>query len=605
MPGVLGNVKIGNAKACLQEFADMLQVMTFQEGYLNKQYVNESNGTALGVVSLGVLPDQPFLRDTKNTVTILDGEIYSFGEVGQKNEDVAEACAKNDKSFFRGLRGDFSIVCFNAQKKKLYIVSDKFGLKPIYYSLCRQGLSFASEVKALLQMPGVAKKRNLQALSDFYRFGFVLGAKTLFENILLLPPASVLKYDLQLDQVEIEPYWELTEIFPAQDNSCAFDEKKVVENFSLAVARRLSSLDKVGISLSGGLDSRAILAAMGSKSRGTPSYTLGLPGCQDQILSAELSAIAGTKHDFLEIGPEDLGDFQTMAETLVCLSDGFYHPHESTEKIALDYFKKAPFKIVLRGHGGEIAKASLAYPVQVSPEVMQGTGCFNVVDYIYSRANLVARDITFPQLFSGKYINAIEEGARTSLNESLFPLNGRLKAADMCIFFYINEWIRRQVVASLSIFRTQLEIRLPYLDEDFLESLLQLPVSKRHSGEVHVQIVRSCMPELLKVKNSNTGSPLDAGKLRLFLTEKCNAILKRLSVSGFRHYTEFQQWQREQFRTSIENILFAEQTLDRGMYRRSGLRNVFDLHVSGKKNYAHFLGTAVGLELWHRNFIDV
>ena len=123
------------------------------------------------------------------------------------------------------------------------------------------------------------------------------------------------------------------------------------------------------------------------------------------------------------------------------------------------------------------------------------------------------------------------------------------------------------------------------------------------SGEVAVMIKRF-FPAMIKVVNSNTGASLDAGKTRLFLADKFNAVMKRLSLPGFRHYTEFQKWQREHFRASIEHIIFSQRTLERGLYRPEGLREVFDSHVSGSRNYAHLLGTIVGLELWYRNFID-
>ena len=112
------------------------------------------------------------------------------------------------------------------------------------------------------------------------------------------------------------------------------------------------------------------------------------------------------------------------------------------------------------------------------------------------------------------------------------------------------------------------------------------------------------MPALLKVPDSNTGAPLDAGPARLFVTDKFNAVMKRLSVRGFRHYTEFQKWHRSGFLEISRRIVFDDRTAARGLYRMDHMRTVFDAHASGAGDYGHLLGTIVGLELWYREFVD-
>ena len=112
------------------------------------------------------------------------------------------------------------------------------------------------------------------------------------------------------------------------------------------------------------------------------------------------------------------------------------------------------------------------------------------------------------------------------------------------------------------------------------------------------------MPDLIRIPNSNTGAPLDAGALRLFVSDKFSSLMKRLGVMGFRHYTEFQEWHRNAFRDSSQKIIFSEQTGERKLYDMDYLQFIFEWHTSGKKNYGHLLGTIVGLELWFRNFVD-
>jgi asparagine synthase (glutamine-hydrolysing) len=282
---------------------------------------------------------------------------------------------------------------------------------------------------------------------------------------------------------------------------------------------------------------------------------------------------------------------------MIWLSDGMYHPHESTEMVALDYFKRAPFKILLRGHGGEMAKAALAYPVMVKPEVYKLNRGDQVLDYIFNVTNLVLRDIDPVGLFTPDCYLHMKGAARQSLIESCASVSEKLAPADVCLFYYINEHIRRQVVASLEIFRSQIEVRMPYVDEAFLKLLLQLEPQKRNTGEIHFELIKRCMPELIKVPNSNTGAALDANRFQLFILDKFHSVMKRLSIFGFRHYTEFQDWYRKSYKFTVEKMLFSQMITENRIFNDDYLRSIFIQHTSGNKNYAHLLGTAIGLKM--------
>jgi asparagine synthase (glutamine-hydrolysing) len=343
---------------------------------------------------------------------------------------------------------------------------------------------------------------------------------------------------------------------------------------------------------------------MGKDAEGIYSYTLGLPGCADQKLAERMAGVTGTRHTFIPLEKSYLQNFNNMAARMIVLSDGMYHPHESTEMLALDYFKHANFKILLRGHGGEIAKAALAYPVMVRPQVHQIKTSDEILSYILNITNLVIRDIPHDALFSPFFKDIMAASPSNSLKSSIGEVSHWLAPADVCIYYYINEHIRRQVVASLEIFRNLIEIRLPYIDENFLKYLLLLPVNERNRGEIHRRLIQKCKPELIKIPDSNTGAPLDAGPAKLFLKDKFNSLMKKLSVRGFRHYTEFQNWHRKGFKESSQQIIFNDKTESRGLYNMDYLKSVFNLHISGEKDYAHLLGTIVGIELWYRQFVD-
>jgi asparagine synthase (glutamine-hydrolysing) len=384
------------------------------------------------------------------------------------------------------------------------------------------------------------------------------------------------------------------------------DLESVADAFYEAVQKRSSDIgtSRMGLSLSGGLDSRAILAGLGDKACQIRSYTLGLSGCADQRLAFKMAKIAGTAHAFVPIKKEDLENFEELARLMVFLSDGLYHPHESTERVALNYLATDPFDIMLRGHGGEIAKASLAYPFQASSSMHDCTP-EEIVEGLYVAASLGKQDMNWKTVFNDSIADEIIHYGAGSLEAAAQPaVSAGLVPEDICVFLYISQWIPRQVVASLALFRSKVNIRLPYLDRNFLELLLQLPVHDRWNGEFHRFFVKKYAADLARVPDSNTGAPLTAGVTRLWFTDKVNSVLRRVNMPGFRHYTDFQSWQRRYFSGITEEILFDSKSLSRNYYDPKGLRAIFDLHVANKKNYAHFLGTAVAIELWHRIFLE-
>ena len=606
MPGIAGICKKAGQDILVQIQSSMLNELNHSKACNVQSYCDVDSGFAFGAVlhEFAGFHEGNLQDSDADCMIIIDGEFYPLEKNQASAEDLRECIRNTNIEGFTLLSGVFSAAGFDRKQQRMTLVSDKFGLKPLYYTVLADGLAFASEIKSLLKIEGISKSINPQSFSDFFHFGFTLGAKTPFHDIHLLAPGTVLIYDMGKERLEKFKYFKLDSLFSEggmYDAGLRLED--VSESFVDAVQGRMNH-GQMGISLSGGLDSRAILAAMKQGAKGILSYTLGLSGCHDEILAGRMSKASGTIHSMLTLGPDYLGDFKEMAQTLIYYSDGLYHPHESTEKLALDFFKKSSIKYLFRGHGGEIAKAALAYPIQVDSTVGHLKGTDSVLDYIGKSAALVSRGVSLPDMLEPRFYKELNGGWQQSLKDTAVEIEINIAPEDLCIYFYIYEWVRRQVVASLSIFRSHIEIRLPYLDEHFLAMLLKLPVELRSRGEVQKMIVEKCMPALCRIPDSNTGAPLSAGKVRLYVTDKFNSAMRRLSLPGFRHYTEYEKWQRNEFKESMEEIIFNEQSLDRKIYIPETLRKIFDDHVSGKSNHAHLLGTVAGLELWFRTFVD-
>lgn len=607
MPGIFGAYKLNTAKNLKKVTEEMAAAMNPHNSLRVDQYYDDTIKLCMGRVSLGIFNpvDQPVKDSKGNYLILFHGELYDKSGsltdpeyVLKKYEEKGDHCASE-------LNGIFHFIIFDRLLNTIKLFSDKFGLQPLYYAHTSDGFFLGGEIKAILVNKSVSKQPDYHTFGDFLRFGHPLGQKTLFQEIKQVGPGEVLTFHLNDNKYSIEKYWKLDDLFSENGNyNSSLSIHQVVEQLIHSIDARSGGLNHIGLSLSGGLDSRGILAGLKNRAKGIRSYTLGLPGCSDQKLAERMSLIAGTKHEFITLDDRYIEDFEQMALKMIYLSDGLYHPRESTEILALEYFKRCDFKILLRGHGGEIAKAALAHPVMVNQKVISCSNSDEILSVIFNMANLVIRDIDMDKLYSPDYREIMKNGPEKSLKQSCGEISTHIAPADVCIYYYINEHIRRQVVSSLEIFKTQIETRMPYVDETYIRQLLKLPLQSRYDGQIHFELIKKCMPQLVKIPNSNTGAPLDAGKTRLFVTDKFNSVMKRLSITGFRHYTEFNKWHREGFKESIRKILFNGQLADRGLYNIDHLKYLYEQHLSGEKNYGAFIGTVVGLELWQRSFSD-
>lgn len=550
------------------------------------------------------IPMQLVSSDADEVTCLILGDVYGFSAaiLLQRYMDQGISCLEK-----LDIDGIFFCTILDKRNRKMHLVSDPFGLFPLYYAQDPDKFIFATGIKGILSAPDFKINIDKTTFFDFWTYGFALGDKTPVENIKLLPGGSSLTLDLSTCCFEINRYLRLEDLFTSSAaESQSTTMESVVDLFHAAVRKRSTDINtsRMGISLSGGLDSRAILAGLGDTAKNVRSYTLGLPGCADQHLALRMAKATGSDHDFVPISKDDLTDFESLAKFMVFLSDGLYHPHESTERVALNYLASDPFDTMLRGHGGELAKASLAYPFQATV-AMQKSSPEETLKNLFLAASLGKQDIDWKVVFTESIAAEINNYGAQSLQVAATPaIEAGLVPADLCVYLYLSQWIPRQVVASLALFRSRVNVRLPYLDRNFLESLLRLPIDDRWDGRFHRVFVNKYAEKLTRIPDANTGAPLNAGAARLWITDKANSVLRRVGMPGFRHYTDFQSWQRKYFSSITEDILFSQKSLSRNFYNPEGLRQIFDLHVSGRKSYAHFLGTAVAIELWHRIFLE-
>jgi len=235
--------------------------------------VRHDKGLNLGMNRLAIndLTKGLFPMRYKHYVMIFNGEIYNYSEL--KNNLFQKGIklkTRNDgevilplldlykEKAFKLLEGMFAIAIFDTRKKKLILIRDKFGEKPLYYFYKNGYFSFASELKALIFDKKVNFKINLNSLNEYLQQGFAFGNKSFVKGVKKLNPGCFLEYDLKSQKIKKESYWQLR----IQSGFEKIPEFILIDELELklkeAIRKRLLSDVEIGCFLSGGIDSSMI-----------------------------------------------------------------------------------------------------------------------------------------------------------------------------------------------------------------------------------------------------------------------------------------------------------------------------------------------------------
>lgn len=291
---------------------------------------NEKKNVLLGhrrlsVIDLSDEAAQPMHYLGRYTI-IHNGEIYNYPELKEELQKkgysfrtksdtevilAAYDCWQDDcVQYFDGM---FSFAIWDEKEQELFAARDRFGEKPFFYQHGSRQFLFASEIKALWAS-GIERQANLKMLFNFITIGYVDNPsrpeETFFENIFKLPPASLLYYVPARDELTIEKYWDIDP--DAQDKTITDNIaiEKFSELFTISVQRRLRSDVSVGTSLSGGLDSSSIAAAISKHGSGQrhSAFTASFAGFEkdETAFAKQVSDSFGLSHHVVSVDAKNM-----------------------------------------------------------------------------------------------------------------------------------------------------------------------------------------------------------------------------------------------------------------------------------------------------------
>lgn len=482
----------------------------------------------LSIIDLSETGKQPMFSNTKNECIVLNGEIYGYLDLKKKYADypyrgtsdtevILAMYQSVGKDLLAQLPGMFAFAIWNGEEQELFCARDRFGEKPFYYAMGKNGeFIFASEIKALLASGLIVPKVNQEALFHFLQYGYVNTYQSIYSNIYTLPPAHYLTYSK--GKIEVKRYYSI----PKKDVQINLHDAK--EEFSHllknAVKKQLVADVEVGSFLSGGLDSSTIVAMVNKFKPKQTTLSFGYSGENSELKFAEeIAQKYETNH--IEIH-ENRGD---IAADLLKISPYFDEPFADmsyTPQFKICQAAARHLKVVLGGDvGDELFGGYNFYTVEQKLRNhfsygnilvkfgLQQFGKFKETSYL-TRQNIAHKNIldfhqnTVRNYFTPKEIKSL--GIRSKYHQEYSfiadpdSLNDIMRT-DLEKYVPGNMLVKSDRMAMAN----SLEVRTPFLDKDFAEFCIQLPENLKLDSTQDKIILRETMKNYWTESIQNRG----------------------------------------------------------------------------------------------------
>jgi asparagine synthase (glutamine-hydrolysing) len=587
-------------------------------------------GVGLGMRRLSIVDlaggQQPFQSEDGAIQLVANGEIYNFdvvkrdleacGHVFRSRSDIevlVHAYEQYGEEFLRRIRGMFALALWDGRTRTLLAARDRAGEKPLYYAATPRGLFLASEIKALLVRAEVPRALDVEAVDQFLTYEYIIAPRTIFAGIRKLPAAHYLIY--RDGEVTTRRYWDAADV-AVRPWSEAEAAAALREKLRDAVAGQMMADVPLGVFLSGGIDSSAVVALMREASPpGTEINTFSMgfeDGSYNELPYArEVARRFATRHREGTVTP----DLVKLFEQLVVHLDEPFADVSLFPTYLVSQIARAHVKVVLAGDGGDelfggydtyIAQAAAARLERVLPAfgrqavgrlaallppTTKKKGLVNKVRRFAQGMSDAPADIAqyrwmtfldarakhrlyrpeFRQALAGsdvyRPVRDALQGARTDdlLNRQLY--------ADLCIYLADDILVK---VDRMSM-ATSLETRAPFLDAGVMELAFSMP------GD-------------LKIRN---------GERKYILKRALRDVLPPTILTrrkeGFS--IPMKNWLRGDLRPMMDSLLAPDRLARHGLFEPQEVRRLIDEHAVGRANHAHVLFPLMVFERWGVEFL--
>lgn len=606
MPGIFGIIRKTSHEKNKRDLDVMLQCMLHESFYSSGKYFNDQLGVYAGWICHkdSFCDCMPVWNEAKNILLIFFGENFTdskvLNQLKVKNHEFDNSNAsylihlyeEKGIDFLLELNGLFSGVLIDLQLQKVILFNDRYGLSRIYHHENKEGFYFASEAKALLKILPVLRQLNFTGLAETLSCGCVLQNRTLFSEIKLLPGGSKWTFTRN-SLIQKENYFN-----PEQwENQILLDSEsyyeKLKETFIRILPRYFQHRQQMGMSLTGGLDGRMIMAWANLIRGKLPCYTFGSTyhESRDVKIARQVAGLCHQPHNSIEVGAQLFKKFPNLAEKTIYISDGTMNVSGAVE-LFVNMIARQIAPIRLTGnYGSEIVRGNVAF----------GPGSIN------------------KQLWTPEFEKNIQAASLTYLKESKCQK----------LTFIAFKQVPWHHYSRFAVEQSQLTLRSPYLDNDLVSLMYQVPNDQLTSKIHSLRLIAEGNPDLAKI-------PTDRGLLYKplpFLTKLQNHYaeftvkaeyaydygmpqwlafidnlfnfmhFERLFLGKHKFY-HFRIWYRDALADYVKAILLDNRTLKRPYLNRKVLECIVNDHTKGYRNYATEITQILTLELIQRLLIE-
>ncbi len=628
MCGILG-IKSSTNAVENHRLVIMRDTMPYRGPDSNGLWFDEEEKIGLAHLRLSILDPtpaghQPREERSHNFVISYNGEVYNYLEIraeletkgytfetGSDTEVVLKAYIEYGVDCLQHFNGMFAIAIWDGNKKELFLARDRLGIKPLYYLQNNDEFIFASETKAILKGLDTNPALNVQLIDSYMSFGYIPGENTLHQGIKRLMPGhyAVLKCDNSQEQtLKITQYWDLK--FDNKDQDKGFDyyvdgSKKLLDS---AIDLRLRSDVPLGIFLSGGIDSSAIVGLLAERvDEPLKTFSIGYDfgkGFDETPYAKIIADKFKTDHHEIKITP---AQFKEFIPEYIALMD-----EPVTEAAAISLFfvaklAKEKVTVALSGEGSDEIFAG--YDLYQYMNVLDkyravvgqtGSNFFaGISNKVLGKSHKISKYLTmatlpiekrykgmstYPEhekeaLYKSEFKAEIEKENQVSSRDytkSLFENTKNEDALSKMLYFDTKTWLVDDLLikADRMSMAASLELRVPFLDYRLVEFAATIP--SKH-----------------KIKKGEGKYPLK----KMMEGILPNDIIYRKKM-GFP--TPLKLMFQNELRSYAENLLLSSETILHKFFKKSRIEQLIQEHNNDKYDHHKTLWQLVVLEEWLR-----
>jgi asparagine synthase (glutamine-hydrolysing) len=605
VPGIVGLItKMPRAWAEAQ-LQRMVEALRHESFYVTGTWIDESLGVYVGWAARenSFSDGMPIHNERNDVVLVFSGEDYPEPGTARRLKERGHECAadgpaylvhlyEEDSCFPKNLNGRFHGLVVDRAQGTASLFNDRYGMHRLYYHESKDAFYFAAEAKAILTVRSELRTADLKSLGEFVACGCVLENRTLFKDIHVLPGGSA--WTFRSGSIEKRS----TYFAPREwEQQSTLDSESYYQGlrdaFSRNLPRYFNGERPTGISLTGGLDTRMIMAWQKASAGALLSYTFGgsYRECHDVVVARQVARVCQQPHSVITVGDEFLSRFPHYAERSLYLTDACVDVSRSSDLFVSEKARGiAPVKLV-GTYGSELIRHAR----------------------MFKPAGLTAGLIR-PELLSHVHQARSTYAALIKEHPVTFAA------------FRQSPWYHYGVIA---LEQTQLTVRAPFLDNDVVQAIFRASDTDSRDTDVRLRLIHDGNGALGQIPSDrgvvgNSRNPLamvSRGLLEFSfkaeyaydygMPQKVSRIdhffsplrLERLFL-GRHKLCHYRVWYRDTLSSYVREMLLDRRTLSRPYLEPKAVEAVVNGHLKGGLNYTSEIHKLLSVELVHRLFLD-